>query len=70
MKDLKHIKRFNESEENLNISDVSIGSDTITVTKGELETFLKEWSAGYQNIYDADWDEKSIRIVKFLGLDD
>jgi len=22
MKDLKHIKRFNESEENLNISDV------------------------------------------------
>jgi hypothetical protein len=23
MKDLKHIKRFNESEENLNISDVS-----------------------------------------------
>ena len=26
MKDLKHIKRFNESEENLNISDV-ISSD-------------------------------------------
>jgi hypothetical protein len=26
MKDLKHIKRFNESEENLNISDIS-GSD-------------------------------------------
>ena len=23
MKDLKHVKRFNESEENLNISDVS-----------------------------------------------
>ena len=23
MKDLKHIKRFNESDENLNISDVS-----------------------------------------------
>jgi hypothetical protein len=23
MKDLKHIKRFNESEDNLNISDVS-----------------------------------------------
>jgi len=23
MKDLKHIRRFNESEENLNISDVS-----------------------------------------------
>jgi hypothetical protein len=28
MKDLKHIKRFNEAQENLNISDVS-GSDFI-----------------------------------------
>jgi len=27
MKDLKHIKRFNESEENLNISDVSSGQN-------------------------------------------
>jgi hypothetical protein len=27
MKDLKHIRRFNESEENLNISDVSGSSD-------------------------------------------
>jgi hypothetical protein len=27
MKDLKHIKRFNESEENLNISDVSDSDD-------------------------------------------
>jgi hypothetical protein len=36
MKDLKHIKRFNESEENLNISDVmvsllSIGIENIKV---------------------------------------
>jgi len=29
MKDLKHIKRFNESEENLNISDVSDSNLTI-----------------------------------------
>jgi hypothetical protein len=28
MKDLKHIKRFNESEENLNISDVSESNST------------------------------------------
>jgi hypothetical protein len=27
MKDLKHIRRFNESEENLNISDVSDSDD-------------------------------------------
>jgi hypothetical protein len=30
MKDLKHIRRFNESEENLNISDVSVSD----ITKG------------------------------------
>ncbi len=30
MKDLKHIKRFNESDENLNISDVSDSSIDIT----------------------------------------
>lgn len=38
MKDLKHIKSFNESEENLNISDVSkfemIGSDMDEVLDG------------------------------------
>ena len=28
MKDLKHIKRFNESDENLNISDVSDSDST------------------------------------------
>jgi hypothetical protein len=31
MKDLTHIKRFNESEENLNISDVSDSSKSIAV---------------------------------------
>jgi hypothetical protein len=30
MKDLTHIKRFNESEENLNISDVS-GSEKLSI---------------------------------------
>lgn len=38
MKDLKHIKSFNESEENLNISDVSkfemIGSDMDEILDG------------------------------------
>jgi hypothetical protein len=35
MKDLTHIRRFNESEENLNISDVRSNDDTITLTKHE-----------------------------------
>lgn len=69
-KELKNIQTFEQhTDKNLNISDVS-SSDTITLTKEELETFLKEWSAGYQDIYDAGWDEKSLRIVKFLGLED
>jgi hypothetical protein len=33
MKDLKHIKRFNESEENLNISDVSNSKDLVIKVK-------------------------------------
>ncbi|NBV27944.1 hypothetical protein EBS02_02840 [bacterium] len=38
MKDLKHIKRFNESEENLNISDVS-GSLPLPKDAHSLEVF-------------------------------
>jgi hypothetical protein len=40
MKDLKHIKRFNESEENLNISDVS-DSDFDEISDKVLEYFEK-----------------------------
>jgi len=34
MKDLKHIKRFNESEENLNISDVMFSKNSIKENDG------------------------------------
>jgi hypothetical protein len=44
MKDLKHIKRFNESEENLNISDVieskKSGGKEITAEKW-MEDFMR-----------------------------
>ena len=55
MKDLKHIKRFNESEENLNISDVSESSfnfndeklkrmmlDLVDYTRGMLKAVPKD----------------------------
>ena len=50
MKDLKHIKRFNESEENLNISDVmcSFIKDNLSVglsmdgTSVTVKLFLKD----------------------------
>jgi hypothetical protein len=35
MKDLKHIKRFNESEENLNISDVI---QSLSLLKGRIQS--------------------------------
>ena len=41
MKDLKHIKRFNESDENLNISDVS-DSDLITQIKKYKDELLQD----------------------------
>ena len=54
----------------LNIAGVS-GSDTITLTRDELNSFLQDWSAGYsaEEQY-LSWDEKSLRIVNFLGLDE
>ena len=53
-----------------NIAGVS-GSDVITLTRDELNVFLQDWSAGYsaEEQY-LSWDEKSLRIVNFLGLDE
>jgi uncharacterized protein YcbX len=48
MKDLKHIKRFNESEENLNISDVKFQLPIdFNVWKNEFEDSQErqEWNA-------------------------
>lgn len=46
-------------------------SDTISLTRDELNTFLQDWSAGYSaEEQSLSWDEKSLRIVNFLGLDE
>ena len=60
----------NADNQQLNIAGVS-GSDTITLTRDELNSFLQDWSAGYsaEEQY-LSWDEKSLRIVNFLGLDE
>jgi hypothetical protein len=60
MKDLKHIKRFNESEENLNISDVS-DSDLERISK---EIF--EEHEGYPPVSYTDM--KSVELIQ-LGLE-
>ena len=57
-----------KNERQCAIHDVS---DSITVTRQELETFLQDWSAGFSSEENYDtWDEQTIRIVKFLKLDD
>ena len=67
MKDLKHVKRFNEASENLNISDVM--NSKLTITGDELISFLKMWDSQEFKKFDADWCEKSIKIANFLDLD-
>jgi hypothetical protein len=64
MKDLKHIKRFNESEENLNISDVS-GSFTI-------EDLRKAFNDGQKSIeikmkQKESYDEYGDMVVRLVA---
>jgi hypothetical protein len=69
MKDLKHIKRFNESEENLNISDVSdsIKDRNIYVSLGRGIT--GNWDDGYE--FEGTLEDLSIFLSSIInGLDD
>ena len=61
MKDNKHIQSFNEHQENLNISS---SSDTITLTKEELITFMNDVEQGIGS-----WSDTSYRICRFIGID-
>ncbi len=54
MKDLKHIKRFNESEENLNISDVSESSLQLACDFAEWIS-LNNWSC--KSYAQNHWDQ-------------
>ena len=71
MKDLKHIKRFNESDENLNIFDV-IGSSTdwdklANALKDEFGESLVEEESGEDDAYN--WwltDVTVTDIIDFL----
>jgi hypothetical protein len=54
MKDKRHIKRFNEAQENLNISDVSDSKDSLDINnKSDVDRIMKliedqsmEWAYG------------------------
>jgi hypothetical protein len=61
----KNIQSFNEhsKNENLDLSDVS-SSDTITLTKEELKTFMDDVEQGIGS-----WSDTSYRICRFIGID-
>ena len=63
MENMKHLKSLNEVSEKLNISDVS-SSDTITLTKEELKTFMDDVEQGIGS-----WSDTSYRICRFIGID-
>jgi flagellar biosynthesis chaperone FliJ len=80
MKDLKHIKRFNESEENLNISDVSDSETKIIQIKNEyseIDNQLKELhkkqnqlSKSLREVLDNETDiNKRKEIIDFVFAD-
>lgn len=47
------------------IGDVS---ESISITKNELQAFLEDWDDGKQNIHDAKWNGLSKRLASFMGL--
>ncbi len=51
MKDLKHIKMFNESEENLNISDVRSSNYSMTKKEGFYKVEHRHFTEDLQFIY-------------------
>ena len=69
MKDLKHIKRFNESEEKLNISDVSdsIKDRNVYVSLGR--GISGNWDDGYE--FEGTLEDLNVFISGILnGLED
>ncbi len=63
MKDLKHIKRFNEAQENLNISGVS---DSSSNTIENAKKFLDSLGGFIYNISDEDGGIDRVELSKIL----
>jgi rRNA processing protein Krr1/Pno1 len=62
MKDLKHIKRFNESEENLNISDVMKRIYLLVEEHNQLKIELDKSEEEMEELIDNGWD-----YIKLIG---
>lgn len=60
-----NIEIFDKDGKALHIGDVS---ESISITKNELQAFLEDWDDGKQNVYDAEWSGLSKRLANFMGL--
>jgi hypothetical protein len=65
MKDLKHIKRFNESEENLNISDVISSFDDFDEQNYEIAKWIFEQEEGRKPNMN---DTQDMNVVAMLEV--
>jgi hypothetical protein len=63
MKDLNHIRRFNESDENLNISDVS-DSEKINNLIQIIEDLYINWEIKTIDVYMKKNKDKIVNIIK------
>jgi hypothetical protein len=65
MKDNKHIKRFNESEENLNISDVS-ESEIIKQIEKMAEEYAKQFDYAEDSSPQIDFIEGAKTVLNLI----
>ena len=65
MKDLKHIKRFNESDENLNISDVS-ESEIIKQIEKMAEEYAKQFDYAEDSSPQMDFIEGAKAVLNLI----
>ena len=72
MKDLKHIKRFNESEENFNISDVSDSkkiNENNNLLTNEEKIWLESWLNTCNQVYGFEPKDHDMMNNIFSKLD-
>ena len=68
--DKEQRKRMNEKFAKAGSQALHIGivSESISITKNELQSFLEDWDDGKQNVCDVEWNGLSKRLANFMGL--
>lgn len=61
-------KETQTTDKTENGNDFADVSESISITKNELQAFLEDWDDGKQNVYGAEWNGLSKRLANFMGL--